>query len=137
MKGFLLGWIFVASVGIAGADLVVQVEGVRNERGVVRGLVFTKEDGFPNNPRLAAAKATAGAKAGTVILRFGDLDAATGAIVVLHDEDGDGKLDKNFLGIPREGLGTSKWSKRSRPKFEPTRVNLQSGKPVVIRLRYP
>ena len=129
--------LMLAASGLAGAELVVQVEGVRNGKGKVRGLVFTKAGGFPNDHNAAAAKTTAGAKPGTVLLRFGEVAAQRGSIVVLHDEDGDGKLDKNFVGIPKEGLGTSNWAKRSKPKFEPTVVDLQKGKPIVIRLRYP
>jgi uncharacterized protein (DUF2141 family) len=32
----------------------------------------------------------------------------TYAIAALHDEDDDGKMDKNFLGMPREGYAASR-----------------------------
>lgn len=41
------------------------------------------------------------------------------ALLVFHDENGDGLLDRNFIGIPREGIGLSN---RYRPKGPPSFV---------------
>jgi len=48
------------------------------------------------------------------------LPSGTYALAIYHDEDDDGKLDKNWLGIPREPIGFSN-DARGRmgpPKFE-------------------
>ena len=41
-------------------------------------------------------------------LVFENLPAGTYAISVFHDENNNQKMDKNFLGIPKEGYGASK-----------------------------
>jgi outer membrane protein len=43
----------------------------------------------------------------------GDLPPGDYAVMVFHDENGNGELDKNFIGIPREPLGFSNryWAK--------------------------
>jgi outer membrane protein len=50
-------------------------------------------------------------------VRMTDLPGGDYALVVYHDENGNGRLDKNFIGIPREPLG---FSNRYRPKGPPT-----------------
>lgn len=46
-----------------------------------------------------------------------DLPGGEYALVVYHDENGNGRLDKNFIGIPNEPLG---FSNRYWPKGPPT-----------------
>ena len=38
---------------------------------------------------------------------FENVAPGTYAISVMHDENGNGKLDKSFIGIPTEGYGVS------------------------------
>jgi uncharacterized protein (DUF2141 family) len=45
------------------------------------------------------------AKATSVRCVFADLAAGTYAVAVLHYENGNGTMDTNFLGIPKEGVG--------------------------------
>lgn len=47
------------------------------------------------------------AAAGTQSVVFTDLKPGTYAVIVFHDENDNGKLDKNFLGIPTEAYGFS------------------------------
>ena len=44
---------------------------------------------------------------GTMQIVFKDIPPGEYAISVIHDANSNGKLDKNFLGIPREGFGFS------------------------------
>jgi uncharacterized protein (DUF2141 family) len=44
---------------------------------------------------------------GRCTITLDDLAPGEYAISVLHDENGNGKPDTNFLGIPKEGIGTS------------------------------
>ncbi len=38
---------------------------------------------------------------------FEDISPGTYALAVIHDENGNGKLDTNWVGIPTEGYGFS------------------------------
>jgi uncharacterized protein (DUF2141 family) len=44
----------------------------------------------------------------------------TYAVAVVHDEDGDGRLDARFLGIPKEGIGASN---DAQGRFGPARFD--------------
>lgn len=45
--------------------------------------------------------------AGEARCDFEDIPSGSYALVVLHDENMNGKLDTNWLGIPKEGYGFS------------------------------
>ena len=71
-------------------------------------------------------------------VRFEGLAAGTYAVVVFHDENGNGELDPNFMGIPREPLGFSRryWAKGA-PQFSGAAFAVDEGErvPVDVELK--
>ena len=66
-----------------------------------------------------------------------ELPAGRYAIMVVHDENGNGQLDKNMLGIPKEPIGVSNGlkSKLRRPTFAECSFDLSApGKTVTLQL---
>ena len=98
---FLLGARALASA----ATLTITVKDVRNTTGTVLIAVYD-QSGF-GKPELAKAKQKVGAKAGEVKFVFQGLSAGKYAVAAFHDENGNGKLDRNSLGVPTEGYGFS------------------------------
>lgn len=106
----LLAWAPPSAAAEPGArDLVVNMDGFRSAEGVVYVALFRSADGFPAEQAkaLAGLKARVSPKKRRARVVFRDLGPGTYAIAVLHDEDGDGALDTNVLGIPTEGVGAS------------------------------
>jgi uncharacterized protein (DUF2141 family) len=97
----LLGATALASA----ANLTVTVKDVRNTTGTVLVAAYD-QSGFLK-PELAKAKQKAGAKAGEVKFVFQSVPAGKYAVAAFHDENGNGKLDTNSLGVPTEGFGFS------------------------------
>lgn len=64
---------------------------------------------------------------------FGNLPAGNYAVMVFHDENGNGELDRNFLGIPREPLGFSRryWAK-GEPAFSQAAVAVAADESVPV-----
>lgn len=59
---------------------------------------------------------------------FENLPAGVYAVKVMHDENGNGKLDANFMGMPTEGYGFSNNPQVMRkPSFEEARFDLGAG----------
>jgi len=135
MREIVLG--LLLAVSVSAGELEVRVSGVRNAKGTVRALLFAGPEGFPEGHAHAVAKGQAKAREGEVVLHFKDVEVRRGAIVIIHDEDDNTKLRKNFLGIPREGVGASNWNGRGRPKFKRTVIDLPAGGVVGVRMRYP
>jgi uncharacterized protein (DUF2141 family) len=88
------------------AELVVEVSGVRSDRGRVGCALFAAEAGFPMETAVARLDWQPARPAGTTC-RFTGLAPGLYALAVSHDLNGNGKTDTNFLGIPTEDWGVS------------------------------
>lgn len=66
----------------------------------------------------------------------GRVDQGEYAFAVYLDENGDGKLNRNFLGQPKEPYKFSNHvkAKLSRPSFEETKIEVKPGEVLVITL---
>jgi len=59
---------------------------------------------------------------------FKDIPDGEYALMVYHDENENGRLDKNFIGIPKEPVGFSNgYRPRSSPRYSKARFEVQSG----------
>ena len=86
----------------------VKVLNIRNSTGTVDCALFDSPVGFPIDA-LHSAMNVMVIKIRKTEARcdFEDIPPGTYAITVIHDENMDGKLDTNWLGIPKEGYGFS------------------------------
>ena len=91
------------------STLTVQVTGARNTKGRIGVLLFESAQGFPNDNSKAVRQQTVDIEPSTLSGQavFKNLPHGTFAVAVLHDENGNGKMDKNLMGIPKEGYGAS------------------------------
>lgn len=99
--------------------LTIELNGLRPARGRARLAVFRSDEGFPMEFGKAFKLAEAPVAGAQVVLSLEGLEPGEYAIAVFHDENGNGELDTNFLGIPKEGLGVSNDAKGSfgPPKY--------------------
>lgn len=119
------------------ASVEVQIDGLRNDRGLVHACLTRVPGHFPKC-ELDPAAVTKTAPASTHKIDIGDLPPGTYAIAVFHDENSNRKLDK-FMGMPREGFGFSRSPvvRFGPPKFEQVHINLASGLTrQAIRMQY-
>ncbi|MCY4608268.1 MAG: DUF2141 domain-containing protein [bacterium] len=93
---------------VLAGELAIDVTGIRSDDGrVFLALHQDRADvSFPDDQG-AVAGAWMNAVAGTLSLVFPDLAEGHYAVSVMHDENGDGELDANLLGVPTEGYGFS------------------------------
>lgn len=93
-----------SNVGSGPCTLLIHVAGFRNTKGRVGGTVFTSPNGWPEDNKKSFAHAAFPIDGNHATLTF-HLPAGRYAVAVLHDENSNRKLDRNFLGIPKEGFG--------------------------------
>jgi uncharacterized protein (DUF2141 family) len=92
----------------ASANLIrVNVEGLRSDKGQVMCALFSSAKDFPKNGDRAVAHAQSGIAHGKAVCEFSDVAPGRYAVSVFHDENSNGKMDTNFIGVPREGVGAS------------------------------
>jgi uncharacterized protein (DUF2141 family) len=85
----------------------IQIGGLRNNKGQVSCALYSSPDGFPNKREKAIAHVNSTILDNQAVCEFSGIAPGTYAISVFHDENSNGKLDTNFMGIPREGVGAS------------------------------
>ncbi len=71
-------------------------------------LVFNSAAGWPEEVSLAFTSEDVPAQAPETVVEIHNLPAGEYAVVVLHDENSNKKLDRNWIGKPKEQWGMSK-----------------------------
>ncbi len=128
----------IAIAGAAGAaDLEVTLDGLRDEGGVIRAYLWKGPEAFPD---LKGALHTTqfSSRPGRAVLAFSDLEPGDYALLVFHDADNDGILDR-FLGmIPTEGWAFSNQPVLTgRPDFSDVAVRVDDpGTAITLRMSY-
>ncbi len=84
--------------------LQVHVSGFRDDRGAAGGLVFASATGWPEDKTKAVVQGGFPIANRQATEQF-QVPPGRYAVVVIHDENSNMKLDRNFLGIPKEGFG--------------------------------
>ena len=136
---FLLAAASLASSVLA-ADgkgaLTVVMTGFRNDAGTAMVSVFGGSEGFPYETSRAVAKAGVAIENGRAVAVFPGLAYGTYAVAVFHDENGSGRLERNALGIPRQGYGLSN-APSGLPRFDKSAFSLEAPETTVrIPLKY-
>lgn len=121
------------------ASLIIEVEGLENRNGNINLTLFDNEAGFPDDIDKALRKVSKPLKPGRVVIEIRDLEPGTYGFALLHDEDRNNKMNKNMLGIPREGFAFSTNFKPriSGPDFSDVSFRVPSGETrITIRMIY-
>lgn len=77
--------------------------------------------------------------AGSARVVFEDLEPGEYGISVIHDRNSNGKLDRNIMGIPKEGFGfgNDAMGVLDPPSFDKAKLLIGKGEQEhVIRMRY-
>src|SRR5215813_14776622 len=102
----LTRFIDLATARAAGpGSFTIRVVGARNAKGMIRAAVFHDAKGYPNyaSEAVQTQAAVIDPQTLTATIVFTNLPEGIYAISVFHDENMNQKLDKNFMGIPKEG----------------------------------
>lgn len=108
--------------------LELNVDGLRSTKGIVQICMTTRPDKFPSCKGDPLAHEIGVPAASAREVRFTNLPSGGYAIALIHDENGNAKLD-TALGIPREGFGFSRNPPISfgPPKFDKARFAVVGG----------
>ena len=126
--------------GGAAATLNVEISGFKNSRGKARVCLFDSEKGFPLKQEEAFRVALVNIANGRARVEFSAVPTGTYAVSVLHDVNGNGRMDTNTFGLPKEGVGSSNNPRTmfGPPDFKDARFTLgRDGKSISITIFYP
>jgi uncharacterized protein (DUF2141 family) len=120
-----------------GGAIELTITGLENTRGDIRCALFVESnylDGQGNKGVLGTF--TGDSKAVCV---FEDIPPGTYAIAIHHDQNGDGEMETNMFGIPKEGFGMSRNARGSfgPPDFEDAAFQYRGGsKKLTAKMSY-
>ena len=97
------------------SKLTIEVQGLRNTEGVLSIIIFNSPEGFPEDVEKAFRWKRIEIRSETEHFHFENVPEGTYAFAILHDEDENGEMKKNFLGMPKEGFA---FSNNYRPKVK-------------------
>ncbi|HWA34880.1 MAG TPA: DUF2141 domain-containing protein [Cyclobacteriaceae bacterium] len=132
--GFFI--LFLNIVALATAqDLVVTIKNVSDQPGTLMAGLFNSEKTFLKK---AVRGEKVAARPGTVKVVFKDVQPGEYALSVFHDANDDGKLDTNFFGIPKEGVGASNdvVGKFGPPSYEKAKFECPRSEEVSVTMKY-
>jgi uncharacterized protein (DUF2141 family) len=120
-------------------SLEVRIKGAENANGNMSLLLFNSKTGFPSDANRAIKYSVVKATGSLQTVVFDNLPPGTYAVAVMHDQNGNGVLDTNLLGIPQEGIGVSNDAINTfgPPEFDESSFQLkESRKTIDISMEY-
>ena len=128
---FLLVLFFSSVVLSHGTVIIPNVE---HNKGYIDIKIYDSKDSFLKKDEAVEAVRKKVNK-GKVVVPLTKIHEGEIAIVIYHDEDGDGELKTGLFWRPKEGFAFSNnYSPKGPPKFSKASINLVHGEPVYIDL---
>jgi uncharacterized protein (DUF2141 family) len=107
----------------------VQIDALRSDKGQVLCALYSSADGYPKSGEKAVAQVKSAIANKHAQCDFTGFAPGTYAVALFHDENSNGKLDSNFMGIPREGTGASNNAngRMGPPRFDDAAFQFKGG----------
>ena len=118
----------------------ITVTNIRSTNGKISISIFASEEEFKTEkPSYTQVFDKANVKDKTCTVKI-DYKSGTYGLSVYDDENGNGKMDENFLGMPKEGFGLSNYKIKglSRPAFKDFSFPLKTNenRAVTVEMKY-
>lgn len=115
-----------AASEVMGGVLSIRMSGFRSAAGQVLIRLYRGEDGFPGETARAWKSVVAKISGDRASVDLRDVPPGEYALAILHDENGNNQMDTSWIGIPKEGLGTSNNAKgrMGPPKYKDAKFTL-------------
>ena len=124
---------------VSGGTLTVTILNFRNNQGQVSVALYNNEAAFPKSPDKAVKIIVAPIRDKKSAVVFESLPPGEYAVSVFHDENKNGKMDTNFFGIPKEGVGASNGARghMGPPHYKDAKFNFNgTSQSITINLVY-
>jgi uncharacterized protein (DUF2141 family) len=118
--------------------ITVTIKGLNNNKGKVLLTLYNQEDGYPQDAKKAFRGSSGTINDNTCTVILADIPKGTYAIACFHDENDNGKLDTNFMGIPTEGVGASNNARGvfGPPKYKDAKFELSGDRAMTITVSH-
>lgn len=133
---FLVAVCLLSLAAVGQNRVVAEITNFKNDKGVCRACLFNTPSAFrgeTGEPYKCVAVPVKNKIAQAVF----DVQKGTYALFVFHDENENNKMDKNFLGIPKEGYGASKNKLpfAAAPRYDENKFLVEDNRVVTLRVK--
>jgi uncharacterized protein (DUF2141 family) len=140
IRYFLVSLFLVAGSFLCAQTLDVHILNIRNTKGQICAAIFADQAGFKTEkPYWNQVYSKKNILNGELHIQI-PFHAGEWGFSVLDDENNNGKMDYNFIGIPREGFGFSNFIPQGlhRPVFKDFSFTLTKNetKIIIVRMKY-
>jgi uncharacterized protein (DUF2141 family) len=127
--------LFLCKLSHAQNKVVANISNFENNKGICRACIFNSDEAFKKSKPLQCVQTTVSNKATQAV--FTNIPDGTYALFVFHDTNNNGKMDTNFLGIPKEGYGASlnKLPFAAAPKFDANKFSLTGSTTLTLGIK--
>lgn len=116
----------------------IKITGIRSAKGKIIIQVFKDDLSYQDQkPFKKISFDKKELSAGTLNLQLA-LEPGTYGFTLVDDENGNGDIDKNFIGMPKEGFGFSNYfmQKMKKPRFEDFKTDIRVHSGIIIKVKY-
>ena len=140
MKRFFVRLLFLLALTIFPITLLAHgtiiIANVEHDEGYIDLKIYENKESFLKED-LAIESIRKKPTKGETIIPLTKIHEGKIAIVVYHDEDGNGELKTGMFWRPKEGFAFSNnYIPKGPPRFKKAAIMLEHGKPVIIKLKY-
>ncbi|QRR02427.1 DUF2141 domain-containing protein [Dyadobacter sandarakinus] len=126
--GFLtLAFCLLAAL-VQAQNISMTISNIKSRDGQILVAVFTNQQNFKDEKAAFKHQFSKTSVSNGILKVNFDLPAGTYGIALIDDQNKNGKLDKNFVGIPKEGVGFSNFylSGVSKPDFDDFKFDVKT-----------
>jgi uncharacterized protein (DUF2141 family) len=134
---FLFAILFMTSTNFSETAVVIQFLNIRGEEGNILISLYDAPDQFPYQPKWKYMIAKTKLKEQGNRFLINEVKSGKYAIATFDDENCDTIMQKNFLGMPKEGYGFSNNAKPSikgAPSFEECTFLVDEGRENIVKI---
>lgn len=133
-KLFIATLLSIYSFGLAqNSNLSVTVTGIKNNTGLLTVELYNTKGKFLKASYKSVSSAI---KSHTATVIFIGIPKAEYTLMAYHDENNNSKLDKNFIGMPKEDVACSNNAKgfMGPPKYEDAKFTITADSKISIKM---
>ncbi|WP_348811683.1 DUF2141 domain-containing protein [Flavobacterium maritimum] len=115
------------------SNLTIAVSGLKNNTGLLTAELYNTKGKFL---KTAFKTVSTAIKSNTAAVTFIGIPKAEYTVMIYHDENNNGKLDKNFIGMPKEPVACSNNAKgfMGPPKYEDAKFTVTADTKMNIKI---
>ena len=134
LKNFILILLFISGTGFAqNSNLTINVSSLKNNTGTLTAELYNSKENFLKKVYKTASSSI---KSNAALITITGIPKGEYTVLVYQDVNNNGKLDKNFVGMPKEPVACSNNAKgfMGPPKYEDAKFSISADSKISIKM---